>query len=518
MNEHTQAESDFAHITRLLRTVSGINQMIVRQSSPSAMLSEACRIFVKTGGFLMAWVGLCSESERHLVPVAAAGIELGVLEQLSVHYDDHPEGMGPSSRAIHSARPVIYEDLEKEAMVAPWRAALLEQGYRSSAMVPIRSGDRVRGVLGVYAAEPAAIRRSEAKILDELADDLGFALQALEDAVAREQSEAALRANEARYRRMLETAAEGIVILDAERHLTFVNQRLCDLLGYEIDELRDASLDVVLFPEDVPAQLKRWSQLYDEVGGHHETRMRRKDGSPRWVLMSTRAIIDEQGRFDGVLSMVSDIHARKLAEERVKGTLKQLRLTVDAAVGALAHTVEIRDPYTAGHQERVSELSVAIGRKLALRSRSITSLRIAGLIHDLGKIAVPAEILSKPGALTEHEWRLLQEHPETAFRVLREMRFPGPVARIVRNHHERLDGSGYPRGLTGDQVRIESRILAVADVVEAMSSHRPYRAALGIDAALEEISAQRDVKYDAQAVDACVALFREEGFAFSTAS
>ncbi len=123
-----------------------------------------------------------------------------------------------------------------------------------------------------------------------------------------------------------------------------------------------------------------------------------------------------------------------------------------------------------------------------------------------------------PGALTEHEWRLLQEHPETAFRILREMRFPGPVARIVRDHHERLDGSGYPQGLAGDEIRVESRILAVADVVEAMSSHRPYRPALGIDAALAEITAQRGVKYDEQVIDACVALFREEGFAFSKAS
>ncbi len=226
-------------------------------------------------------------------------------------------------------------------------------------------------------------------------------------------------------------------------------------------------------------------------------------------IASSAGMLTDMGR-EGLM--------KEQAEQRLRRTLERLRKSVDAAVGALTHTVEMRDPYTAGHQERVSELSVAIGRKLALRSRSITSLRIAGLIHDLGKIAVPAEILSKPGALTEHEWRLLREHPETAFRILREMRFPGPVARIVRDHHERLDGSGYPRGITGEAVHVESRIIAVADVVEAMSSHRPYRPALGIGAALAEIQAGRDTTLDSQAVDACVDLFRRDGFAFSQAS
>jgi HD-GYP domain-containing protein (c-di-GMP phosphodiesterase class II) len=202
------------------------------------------------------------------------------------------------------------------------------------------------------------------------------------------------------------------------------------------------------------------------------------------------------------------------AEQRLRRTLARQSRSVDAAVGALALTVEMRDPYTAGHQERVSRLAVAIGKQMRLPSKRMTSLRIAALVHDLGKISIPAEILSKPGALSDGEWQLLRQHPDTAYAILHEMKFPGPVARIIRDHHERLDGSGYPRGLKNDEIRIESRILAVADVVEAMSSHRPYRPALGIDAALAEIGGQRGVKYDPSVVDACVRLFRVQGFTF----
>lgn len=203
---------------------------------------------------------------------------------------------------------------------------------------------------------------------------------------------------------------------------------------------------------------------------------------------------------------------RLKVQERLRRTLGRLNRSVDAAVGALARTVEMRDPYTAGHQERVSQLAVAIGRCLELPPKSITSLRISGLVHDLGKMAVPAEILTKPSTLSEAEMMLLRGHAQTAYEVLHQMRFPGPVARIVRDHHERLDGSGYPRGLRQDRIRLESKILAVADVVEAMSAHRPYRPALGIEAALEEIDDQRGRLYDAAAVEACLWLFREEEF------
>jgi HD-GYP domain-containing protein (c-di-GMP phosphodiesterase class II) len=189
-----------------------------------------------------------------------------------------------------------------------------------------------------------------------------------------------------------------------------------------------------------------------------------------------------------------------------------LRRALDGTIDAMTSVIEMRDPYTAGHERRVTRLALAMAERLDLDEESRRLLRLAGAIHDVGKIGIPAEILSKPSALTEMEMDLVRRHPRIGHDVLAGVEFRGPVADIVLQHHERLDGSGYPEGLSGDEILPEARILAVADVVEAMASHRPYRAALGVDAALEEIERGRGALYDPQAVDACVAVVREGGF------
>jgi putative nucleotidyltransferase with HDIG domain len=176
---------------------------------------------------------------------------------------------------------------------------------------------------------------------------------------------------------------------------------------------------------------------------------------------------------------------------------------------------EARDPYTAGHQRRVTELAMAVAEKLGLSEQVVEATRAAGLLHDIGKLSIPAEILSKPSVLSPLEMSLMKVHPQSAYEVLRTIDFPWPVADIVLQHHERVDGSGYPQGLRGDAILMQARILAVADVVEAMSSHRPYRAALGIEAALEEVKQGRGVLYDVLVADACLDLFRVDGFRFS---
>jgi PAS domain S-box-containing protein/putative nucleotidyltransferase with HDIG domain len=191
-----------------------------------------------------------------------------------------------------------------------------------------------------------------------------------------------------------------------------------------------------------------------------------------------------------------------------------LQRALAGTVEAIGLTTEMRDPYTAGHQQRVTTLAVAIAEELGLQEHSVDALRAAGLMHDIGKIGVPAEILSKPSALTEVEMSLIRAHPQVAFDILERISFPWPLAEIVLQHHERLDGSGYPRGLSGDDICIEAKVLAVADTVEAMASHRPYRAALGIDVALAEIEDKRGALYEVDIVDACIKLFREESFTF----
>jgi putative two-component system response regulator len=198
---------------------------------------------------------------------------------------------------------------------------------------------------------------------------------------------------------------------------------------------------------------------------------------------------------------------RALREREIR-----LQKTLAGTIQAMAMTIEMRDPYTAGHQRRVSKLSSAIAARMGLPAEQIEGIRMAGDIHDVGKIYVPAEILSKPGQLTEIEHSIIRTHAQVGYDILKSIEFPWPIALIVQQHHERMDGSGYPNGLIGEVILLEARIVCVADVVEAMSSHRPYRPAHGIEMALDEISRGRGRIYDAGAVDACLALFRQDGF------
>lgn len=189
--------------------------------------------------------------------------------------------------------------------------------------------------------------------------------------------------------------------------------------------------------------------------------------------------------------------------------------SLEDLVSVIASTVDMRDPYTAGHQRRVSELALEIGKKMNLPEGKLMGIKLAGLIHDLGKLSVPLEILTKPGQLSEMEMELIKEHPKVAYKALKTMSSPWPLADIVAQHHERIDGSGYPAKLSGEDILIEARILAVADVVEAMTTMRPYREGLGINAALSEIRQLSGIKYDPAVVDACIALFESGEFSWS---
>lgn len=211
-------------------------------------------------------------------------------------------------------------------------------------------------------------------------------------------------------------------------------------------------------------------------------------------------------------------HLEDLVEERtaeLKESEKNLRTSLLDSITALAATVEIRDPYTAGHQRRVAQLAVAIAKELRLPEEQVEGIHLASVIHDVGKIRVPAEILSKPGKLLGLEFDIIKEHAQTGYEILKSIDFPWPIAQIVLQHHERLDGSGYPQALRSDQILLEAKIMAVADVVESMMSHRPYRPALGLDAALGEVALNKGKLFDPAVVDTCIKLFRERGFNFS---
>jgi len=211
---------------------------------------------------------------------------------------------------------------------------------------------------------------------------------------------------------------------------------------------------------------------------------------------------------DGLEKMVTD------RTTSLQSLMHQLRETIDGVIQTIALTVETRDPYTAGHQRRVANLARAIAVEMKLSNESVEGTYLAGLIHDLGKISIPAEILSKPGRLTVNEFNLIKDHPRTGFDILKDIKFPWPIANLVLQHHERYDGSGYPNGISKDDILLEARIISVADVVEAIASHRPYRPSLGIDIALEEISKNAGITYDPDVTKICIELFKKKGFTF----
>jgi putative nucleotidyltransferase with HDIG domain len=213
-----------------------------------------------------------------------------------------------------------------------------------------------------------------------------------------------------------------------------------------------------------------------------------------------------------------ELAERKRAEREIQRNLDKLRKAMEGTTRAMACIVETRDPYTAGHQQRVTHLACSIAKEMGLSEERIEGIRMAGLIHDLGKICLPAEILSKPGQINEPELSLVKTHPEVGHNMLKTIDFPWPVAQIVLQHHERMDGSGYPSGFTGTEILLEARIMAVADVVEAIASHRPYRPALGLKKALQEISRNSGILYDSEVVNVCLRLFIDQGFRFEQES
>lgn len=332
------------------------------------------------------------------------------------------------------------------------------------------------------------------------------------DISKQKQMQDELRQSEAKLAEAQRMAHMGHWQFDLKTHeLTWSDEvyRIFEVDPEHFDVTYQRYLDSI-HPDDRELVAKAFTDsLQHRVPFQTEFRIQMKDGRTKYALEKCETTYDGSGHPLRSLGTIQDNSASKMIENVLRDQQKVLEHALEGTIHTVSLAAELRDPYTAGHQRRVAELAVAIAKEMGLPEEKVHGIHLAASIHDLGKIHVPAEILSKPGQLTDIEFMLIKTHPQTGNDILKDIYFPWPIAEIIRQHHEKLDGTGYPHGLKGDEILLESRILTVADVVEAMSSHRPYRPTLGIDVALKEIERGRGTAYDPVVVDACLKLFHE---------
>lgn len=329
-----------------------------------------------------------------------------------------------------------------------------------------------------------------------------------DDITERQTLDEDVRRREAYYRGVVENSGDVIVVVSADGTVKYESPGIERMLGYRDTERIGRSSFELVHPEDLAEVENAYRRILQGEARQVtvEFRMRHRDGSWRILEATATGVFEREGEKTGIANL-RDVTERRNAERRCRESLEN-------AIAAIAAAAEVRDPCISGHQHDVAGLAAAIGDELGLDAERVRGLWLAGALHDIGNIQVPAEILTKPGKLNALEYAFIRSHAQAGLDILKGIDFPWPLAEIVLQHHELLDGSGYPRGLKADAILLEARIVAVANVVAAMSAPRAYRAAPGIDAALAEIAGGRGTKYDAQAVDACLRLFRERGYAF----
>jgi PAS domain S-box-containing protein len=328
-----------------------------------------------------------------------------------------------------------------------------------------------------------------------------------------EEQNKKLQKSEANYKRLIEGLSGDYFIFrhDTNGVLTYVSPTVKETMGYNFEEFLSHPYNDFLTPDPINDKVEKYTN--DALNGTpppmYEIEVYAKDKTKKFLQISEHPLYDEDGNIIGVEGIAHNITLQKITQFLEEEALKKFHDGMVDMIKAFSMAIEKRDSYTAGHQTRVSELSILIGNKLGWDKNRIEGLQLGALIHDIGKIAVPIEILSKPGHLLPIEFSLIQIHAQVGFDILKDIDFPWPIAPMIHQHHERIDGTGYPLGLKGDEILEEAKILAIADVVEAVASHRPYRPALGIDAAIQEIQNGKGTLYDSHIVDVCIEVLEE---------
>ncbi|ODS32732.1 MAG: two-component response regulator [Candidatus Scalindua rubra] len=300
---------------------------------------------------------------------------------------------------------------------------------------------------------------------------------------------------------------EAIDKLNKDVKVVVLDIKMPGLSGFQVFEEIKAKYPYmpIIFHTGVPAKKKDRRNIRRQFKPHAYVL---KGSDPEQILDTVASAVESYGNILRNIEFSEDLY------KELKQSSAKLQINMEGIIQTMAFTVEMRDPYTAGHQRQVANLACAIADKMGISKEQTDGIHMAGIIHDIGKICISSEILNRSGQLTELEFNMIKTHPQVGYDMLKSLEFKWPIAKIVLQHHERMDGSGYPSGLSGDNILVEARILSVADVVEAMAPHRPYRPAIGIDKALEEISQNKGILYDSNVVDSCLKIFKDKGLNF----
>jgi len=555
VTDRKRAEEELYGVNRALRTLSLSNEALVRASDESSLFESVCRILVEQGGYRLAWVGLAEQDDQKTVrPVAQAGYEQEYLETVQITWADTERGRGPTGTAIRTGRPVIANDFSTDSDFTPWREQATKRGFASSIALPFGSENtQPLGAISIYAAEPNAFTAEEVQLLTQLANDLGYGIESLRTRQARRQGQEQLERQLVRLESLRTIDTTIAASLDLRLTLNV-------LLDQVTTQLKVDAADVLLLnphsqmlehaaARGFRTEALKHTRLRLGEGYAGQAALRRSpvripalsdapDGLRRAPLLEAEGFaayygmpLIAKGRVKGVLEIFhrSPLEPDREWEEFLDNLAGQAALAIDAAelftdlqrsnldltlaydatIEGWSRALDLRDKETEGHTQRVTEMAESLARALGVEEETLIHVRRGALLHDIGKMGVPDATLLKPGPLTEEEWGFMRKHPTYAYEMLSPIAYLKPALDIPYCHHEKWDGTGYPRGLKGEEIPLSARAFAIVDVWDALRSDRPYRPGWPEEKVLEHLREQKGKHFDPRVLEAFFQLLKE---------